>query len=178
MLTVLSPPATEPVSLDETKAHLRVTHGQEDALIGALITAARERIEADLGVAMIATGFRDEGRGDGGLILSRGPDVVLDAAATQDASGAWTSVSLSALQVALLDPPYRAVLRSSTGCTGLRIDYHAGFGATADDVPEGLRQAVLATVADAYAARDADPPAKPSLASAEPWLAPFRRARL
>ena len=38
-LTILSPPAQEPVSLQEAKDHLRITHTDEDAVIGALIAA-------------------------------------------------------------------------------------------------------------------------------------------
>ena len=41
----LSQPAIEPVSLETAKLFLRITHSDEDALIGDMIRAARERIE-------------------------------------------------------------------------------------------------------------------------------------
>lgn len=180
-LTILSPPATEPVSLSDAKAHLRITHDLEDALIGALITAARERVEADLGVALITTGFREEGlAGAGGLTLSRGPAVVIDAVSTASAAGAWTVLSAGQWSDRLDGSPYfvGVVGVALAPCHSLRVDYHAGYGAAPADVPAGLRQAILAMVAEAYAAREADPPARPSLQAAAPWLAPFRRARL
>ena len=45
-LVLVTPPATQPVSLTEAKLHLRVSDTTEDTLITALIAAARERAEA------------------------------------------------------------------------------------------------------------------------------------
>ena len=41
-LTRQTPPAVEPVTLSEAKAHLRVDSTDDDAYIATLITAARE----------------------------------------------------------------------------------------------------------------------------------------
>lgn len=42
----------DPVTLDEAKAFLRVTHGAEDALIATLLAAARARVEAAAGLSL------------------------------------------------------------------------------------------------------------------------------
>jgi uncharacterized phiE125 gp8 family phage protein len=38
---LLTPPAVEPISLDEAKAYLRVEHAADDDVIAALIAGAR-----------------------------------------------------------------------------------------------------------------------------------------
>lgn len=45
-LTLITPPAIEPVSVVEAKNHLRVDFADDDALIGRQIVAARERVES------------------------------------------------------------------------------------------------------------------------------------
>ena len=56
-LVVTTQPASEPVTLDETKTHLRVTDTSEDTLIGGLITAAREYAELVTGRAFITRAY-------------------------------------------------------------------------------------------------------------------------
>jgi len=44
-LNQTSPPSYEPITLEEAKRHLRVTHNDDDTLIGALIAAARDKAQ-------------------------------------------------------------------------------------------------------------------------------------
>jgi len=51
----MSDPVTLPVTLDEAKAFLRVTHDAEDGLITTLLTAAITRLEGLTGLTLSAT---------------------------------------------------------------------------------------------------------------------------
>jgi len=53
-LTVITPPASEPVGLDYAKTFLRVDTDAEDSLIGDMIVSARLRVEALTGHALIS----------------------------------------------------------------------------------------------------------------------------
>ena len=183
---VLTPPASEPVSLAEARAHLRVTTDEEDALIGRLIASARQRVEAELGIALITTAFREGGDGweldaVGRLNLGRGPLIAVDALAVANAAGTFTGVPADRYLAEIGSRPGTLVATGAglpapgraTG--GVRIDYRAGFGADPASVPQPLRQAILLLVAEAFEHRE---PVVAALLSVEAWLAPWRRVRL
>jgi uncharacterized phiE125 gp8 family phage protein len=52
--TLIIAPESEPVTLDEAKAHLKVNLGDEDALITALITVSRQWAENFMGRAVLS----------------------------------------------------------------------------------------------------------------------------
>jgi uncharacterized phiE125 gp8 family phage protein len=186
-ITPLALPTGEPVTVDAAKLRLRVDHALEDGLISDLISAARQRIEAELGLVMLTTRFRETrdlwGPLDrrGGLVLSRGPLISVEQVCVADSARSFTTLdpgfyapfasswppTIGATSLAVIQPTARS--------GGLRIDYTAGFGAAADAVPAPLKEAVLALVAHAYEHRGEG--AAP-LGLADPWLAAFRRRGL
>jgi uncharacterized phiE125 gp8 family phage protein len=54
MYKLITPPQSEPLSLEEAKAHLRVTGTEEDNLINSLITAVRNEEESYLNRCLIS----------------------------------------------------------------------------------------------------------------------------
>jgi len=56
-LKLVAPPAIEPVTLAEAKAHLRLDTNVDDAYVSTLIVAARERVELFLRRALITQTF-------------------------------------------------------------------------------------------------------------------------
>jgi len=55
---LLAGPAVEPVTLEETKAHLRVEFADDDALIAGLIKAARDCAESATNRKLITQPWR------------------------------------------------------------------------------------------------------------------------
>jgi uncharacterized phiE125 gp8 family phage protein len=195
-LTITTPPAIEPITLDEAKAQLRVTYDQEDALISALITAARQRIEGELGIALIAAGFCEIHDAwplelapavpvtdplaqlfSGPIRVRRGPLISVTALAVADSTGAFQPLPPASYAAEAggrrIMPWDVAWPVPGVPAGGVRIDYVAGYGAAETDVPAPLRQAVLTLVADGFEHRSDAP-----LSLIEPWIAPYRRVRL
>ena len=179
-LQVLTPPAEEPVSLAETKAFLRVTHDDDDALIARLITAARQRIEAELGLALVATEFTETLDAwpltrTGAAKVSRGPLLsVEEIRVDSDVLDAGRYAVRLATRPGLIAPDGAGLPNPQTVHGGIEVDFTAGFGEAAEDVPAPLAQALLVLVAHAYEHREGEAP----LALVEPWLRAFRRVRL
>lgn len=57
MLHVITPSVKEPVTVAEVKEHCRITHSADDGLLSAQITAAREAVEMQTGLALAAAEY-------------------------------------------------------------------------------------------------------------------------
>jgi uncharacterized phiE125 gp8 family phage protein len=187
-LQILTPPVSEPVTVAEARATLRVTDTVEDVLISRLISAARQRIERSLSLGVIAANYREtvdrwgaRRQGSGAYRLRMGPLISVSAIRVADPLGNFLVIdpSLYRVQVATrpgqIAPVAAGLPEAGLASGGLQIDYRCGFGESAADVPEPLRQAILALVAHGFENRDA---ATAPIGLVEPWLAPYRRVRL
>ena len=150
-------PAVEPVSLDDAKAQLRITHDSEDDLIAGLIHAARDEVEAGTGLALITQSWRltrDCWPRGGRIALLRNPVRQVLSVTAYDDSGAASLIDPSSYSVDTDARPARLLLGTSPGAlrvmNGLEIDFTAGFGDTADAVPDRLKRAILLLVAHWY----------------------------
>lgn len=176
-LQLNSPPATEPVSLDQAKAWLRVeSGGDEDALIAALIPAARARAEWHTGQAFVTQGWTLWLDGTRGIIdvplapLQSVASVTLyapDGSATVLDAGDYAVAGQS---VILATPPFALRARN-----GIAVAFTAGYG-DADAVPAPLCAAILQIVSALYEHRGGD--AVPIPDNALALLAPYRLVKL
>ena len=134
--TLIAGPGEEPVTLAEAKAFCRIDGSDEDALVSALIAAARLQVESLTGRALVSQTWR--------LTMTCAPRLV----------------ELPVIPVAsLVEAPDGAVLQGDAvllvePVEELTVDYTAGYGDAAD-VPGDLKQAVLTLVAYWYENRDA-----------------------
>jgi uncharacterized phiE125 gp8 family phage protein len=184
-------PALEPVSLSQAKAHLRVDHDDEDALISSLVTAARVHIETGAGAAFITQQWRlviDAWPVDGAVRLPLAPLQSIDEVLVRDADGVGEVLDAADYFVDAASNPPRLVAERGAGwprplqvASGIEILFTAGFGPAAGDVPQPLLQAVLLLVAHWYETRE---PVSPDGSdgviplTVNALVAPYRRARL
>lgn len=161
-MKLITPPNVEPITLDEAKAHLRVTHAAEDALITALITVARTDCENELQRSLITQTWevaRDAF--PAAIELLRGPLQTITSVKFDDVAGNEQT----------LDPiTYRVDTYRLTGwvvsdtdyewpetrqqVNAVRVRYVAGYGATAADVPAPIKQWILIRLGQLFEHRE------------------------
>jgi uncharacterized phiE125 gp8 family phage protein len=166
-LTRQTPPAVEPVTLAEAKAHLRVDTSDDDTYIGTLITAAREWCEEYLDRTLVHTQWvmRFDKFPDSGIEpveLPRPPMV---------ASGTATAVTVTFTQEAgptstYSTAEYRVDRNATPGAilpiygstwtphrqddNAISVTWWAGYGATGASVPAAIRHAILMLIGHWY----------------------------
>ena len=181
---LLAGPALEPVTLAEAKAFLRVDDGAEDALVATLITAARLHIEATTCKALVGQSWRvvlDGWPEEGAVRLPVSPLLSVTAVTAYDEAGGAHAIGLAQFQTEVLParlllPPTVEGMPVLRQRQGLEIDYAAGYGSAASDVPADLRQALLVLVGAWFEHRDSASEAIP--AGFDRLVAPYRRVRL
>lgn len=150
-------PAAEPVTLVEAKAHLRVSHSSEDALIGALVKAARDEVEKSAGLALIDQSWRlalDRPPAGGTALLLRHPVKAVLSVTVFDADGGASLVDPADYALDTLSRPARLHFQTMPSPTramnGIEIDFTAGFGEAGTDVPDLLKRAIMVLTAHWY----------------------------
>jgi uncharacterized phiE125 gp8 family phage protein len=188
MSSVLTaPPAIEPVSLAEAKAHLRISHSDEDQLIARLISSARRVVEARTGLLLISqqwTCFRDAWPEDGMISVPLAPLISVNDLLVYGEDDVAATIDTAHYYADLASRPPRLLLRGSRLWAppgrvgnGIAINVTAGFGAASTSVPEPLRQAMLVLTAHWYEHRGpGELPPVPLTASA--LLSPYRELRV
>lgn len=161
-LSLLTAPASEPVTLTEAKLHLRVEHSADDTLITALIATARQAAEHRIAGALISQQWR--------LTLDAWPDSIelphpplnsVEAITYLDDTGTRQTLAESSYQIITdttpgsVQPAYGATWPTARSVAGsIRIDYTAGY-ATAAAVPPPIKAWMLLAIGTWYAQREA-----------------------
>ncbi len=143
MLIPVTPASAEPVSVAEAKAHLRVIHDADDALIGRQITAAREEVEQVTGRALAAASYRWLSRAPAeAMTLPLWPVSAVSAVSYLDADGARIVVDDYTLDAdrSLLTYAWPSM------ATAVNVEFDVEPAA----VPEALKSAILLLVQAEY----------------------------
>lgn len=162
---LVSAPAVEPVTVEEAKAHMRVDSTSDDTLIASLIEVARSQSETELSRAFIHQSWRltlDQWPQTRCLALPRAPAETISTITYYDRDGMPAMLASEAYQLAGQAVPPHVVFDHSylpavdqDHLNGVEIDYVAGYGAAASDVPAPLRHAILLLTAHLYETREA-----------------------
>lgn len=170
---------TEPVTLAEAKLHLRVDGTDEDALITALISAARETCEDRIEGTIPVTGWRlTLDAFPDAIKLPRGPVASVESVKYLDAAGVEQTLSpLDYLVDTVSTPGYivpaygKAWPETREQINAVEVEYTAGSATT----PAALKAWMLLAIGDMYANREASSD-RPAVAHgfADRLLDPFR----
>jgi uncharacterized phiE125 gp8 family phage protein len=146
---LLAGPAAEPLSLAEAKAFLRVAHDDDDALIAALIAAARGQIEALTRRALLVQTWRivlDRWPTNGRVTPRIGPLRSVRAARLFDSANMAHALDLQCFAVDAardaIAAPCWSLPPPGRDLAGIEFDIEVGFGTLASEVPEPQRQAI------------------------------------
>lgn len=176
---LIVPPEAEPLTLSEAKAFLRVETGDDDAVIPALIAAARRHVETATRRALPLQTWRvvcDAWPRDGRMVPRIGPLQALLAARVYDADGTAHAIDPESFVVDVagnaIAAPRFALPAPGRSHAGIELDIRCGDG----DVPADLRQALLMLVAHWYDHRAADAVTVPAGVTA--LIAPYRMLAL
>lgn len=158
---VVTAPGTEPVSLSEAKAHLRLEETADDAYVTALIVAARTHVEKVCArglvlqtVELVKPGFLAEGLALEGGHLAETPIVVvkyLDEDEVEQTLAADDYYYVTGGEHA----PARLYLKPTGAFTlakradAVRVQYRVGW-ADAGAVPASLKHAVMLAISQMY----------------------------
>ena len=173
-VNVKTAPATEPITLDEAKEHLKVYCTADDDYITALIKAARIYAETFQNRSYITQTLelRMDCFPQFIIELMRPPSISVTSIKYIDSNGDTQTLDASKYTtdfnsyVARITPSYnetwpttRAVMDAVT------VEYIAGYG-SASDVPETIKQAILLLITNWYVNRE---PVIEGTVSKIPW---------
>ena len=169
MLSLVTAPTVEPVTVAEAKAHLRLFHADDDAYLeDFVIPAARRYAETLTTRALLSQtwSLKLSGFPGGTLVLPHPPLSSITSVQYVDSAGTTQTWSESSSgyqlqkptgELALhgsIRPAYSQSYPSTRGIVdAVTITFVAGYGTTATTVPIGIKQGIFMLIEDLYAQR-------------------------
>lgn len=162
-LKLVTKATEEPLSLEEVRAHLRLTDAADDPYLEQLIGATRRTVEQAYGMVFVSQTWQlalDEAPASRELELKPSPLVSVGSITSYDEDGAATVMNASTYLVDTFRVPGRVVLKRDAvwpsalrEANGIVIEFVAGLGATANAIDWDAKMGLLAIVAALYEER-------------------------
>lgn len=155
---LITAPASEPVSVAEAKAHLRIEHSLDDTQIGVLIAVATATVQEMCWRALVTQtwelvlgGFPEGGE----VELPRGVLASIESVKYIDSDGVEQTLATSEYEADTDSVPGKLRLAHDKSWPSTRCQYDAVrvrylVGTAAASVPTPLKQAVLLLVSEMY----------------------------
>jgi uncharacterized phiE125 gp8 family phage protein len=163
-LSIVTPPASDPVSLAEAKTHLRITAPDEDALIVGYLLAAREHVETITRRALLTQtwDYSIDAWADR-IVLPKPPVQSVTSISYLDQAGATQTLSAALYRLVKQSTGEWAILKAynavwpavQTVESCITIRFVCGYGTPPGSIPEAIRQAILLLVGHWFANREA-----------------------
>lgn len=163
--TYVTPPSSEPVTLQEAKLHLREDGTEQDTLIESLITAARELFEGSTGRVLMPQTIREKfdcfPESGCPIKLAVSPARSVTSIGYVDSDGAAATMATADYRVDTDSEPAR--IEEAYGTTwpttqevinAVSVDYAAGYS-SASAVPTSIKQCLLLLIGHWYEQREA-----------------------
>ncbi len=183
----LAGPSLEPLTRAEAKLFLRIVHDDEDALVDALVAAARRVVEAKTGRVLLTQTWRfsrDTWPASGVIAAPVSPIAAIVSATVTTANGTLVPVPVGVLTLARERAPslihVKATQVPAPGVAhgGIVLTVTAGYGAVPADLPGDLVQAVRLVLAHFYENRSGAGDVMQLPPAVDALLAPYRVVRL
>jgi len=188
-----APPADPPVSVAECKSHLRVSHSDDDTIIGIYLNAAVARLDGYSGIlgrCMVTQSWRQDFECWPDLSVIRLPFADVSAVTSLkyfDADNVEQTVSAGLYALAedelggllWLKKDFTAPTHNDDRPDPIQVTFVAGYGAAAA-VPAALKAAILLMVGDFYENREdtvigVGVDVRPLPRGVDALIAPYRR---
>jgi uncharacterized phiE125 gp8 family phage protein len=173
---LITAPASEPLTTADAKAHLRVDFVDDDALIGLLITAARQYCEQIIARSLISQQWRyviDGFPGAWGglaiglfnagnaILLEKGPVISLDSITYLDMGSATQTMPAADYATDFSGPLGRITPKfgkiwpiALPQIAAVQVTFTAGYGVDATFVPVGIKQWLKLRIGALYENRE------------------------
>lgn len=154
-------PAAEPITLAEARAHMRVSHSEEDELIAGLISSARITVETITRRSLITQKWKiyaDKFPSSHIIKIPNTPVTSVESVKYYDRDGILQTFSASNYWVDTVSAPARVMLRDGASYpdtqderpNAVEITYFSGYGDRRESIPAPIRHCVKMLVAHLY----------------------------